>query len=119
MILLLGYTRSPFRDFESYLRIVVGLDGEDIQLFLKQNNSHFVTYESTPGTYTIQDISDNVHTFSGHSEIIHIEEDDITMKIKIILKYIAGQKKFALGTLRFDDGSFFRTLLGCYTILGL
>ena len=32
MILLLGYTRLPFRDFESYLRIVVGLDEEDFQL---------------------------------------------------------------------------------------
>ena len=32
MILLLGFSRSLFRDFESYLRLVVGLDGEDIQL---------------------------------------------------------------------------------------
>ena len=73
MILLLGYTRSPFRDFESYLRMVVGLDEEDIQLILKQYNSHFITYELTPGIYTIQDISDAVHTFSGHTEIIQIE----------------------------------------------
>ena len=28
IILLLGYGRSPFRDFESCFRIVVGLDGE-------------------------------------------------------------------------------------------
>ena len=48
MILLLGYTRSHFRDFESYLRIVVGLDEEDIQLILKQYNSNFITYELTP-----------------------------------------------------------------------
>ena len=34
------------------------------------------------------------------------------MKTKIILKYIGGQKKFALGTLRFDEKSFFHTLLG-------
>ena len=26
MILSMGYAKSPFRDFESYLRIVVGLD---------------------------------------------------------------------------------------------
>ena len=32
MILLLGYARSLFRDFESYLRIVVDLPEEDIQL---------------------------------------------------------------------------------------
>ena len=66
MILLLGYNRSPFQDFESYLRIVVGLDEEDIQLVLKQHKSHFITYELTPGIYTFQDISDAVHTFSGH-----------------------------------------------------
>ena len=112
MILLLGYSRSPFQDFESYLRIVVGLDEEDIQLILKQYKSHFITYELTPGIYTIQDISDSIHTFSGHSEIIEIEYDDISMKTKIILKYIGGQRKFGLGTLRFDARSFFHALLG-------
>ena len=66
MILLLGYSRSLFRDFESYLRIVIGLDGHDILLILKQYNSHFITYELTPGIYTSQDISDAIHTFSGH-----------------------------------------------------
>ena len=80
MIILLGYSRSVFRDFESYLRSVVGLDEEDIQLLLKQYNSHFITYELTPGIYTIQDISDTIHTFSGHSEIIEIGYDDIAMK---------------------------------------
>ena len=48
-MLLMGYDASPFRDFESYLRIVVGLDEEDIQLILKQYNSQFITYELTPG----------------------------------------------------------------------
>ena len=96
-ILLLGYTRSPFQGFESYLRIVVGLDEEDIQLILKQYNSHFITYELTPGIYTIQGNSDAVHTFSGHSETILIEYDDITIKTKAVLNYIGGQKKFALG----------------------
>ena len=112
MILLLGYARSPFRDFESYLRIVVGSDEEDIRLILKQYNPHFITYELTPGIYTFQDISDAVHTFSGHSEIIEVEYDDISMKTKIILKYIGGQTKFGLGTLRFDESSFFHILLG-------
>ena len=73
MILLLGYSRSLFRDFESFLRIVVGLDEEDIRLILKQYKSHFITYELTPGIYTLRDISDAIHTFSGHSEIIQIE----------------------------------------------
>ena len=34
------------------------------------------------------------------------------MKTKFILKYIGGQKTFALGTLRFDERSFFHILLG-------
>ena len=92
-ILLLNYSRSQFRDFESYLRIRVGLDEEDIQLILKEYNSHFITYELSPGIYTIQDISDVVHTFSGHSEIIEIEYNDISMKTKIILKYKDLRKK--------------------------
>ena len=112
MLLLVGYSRSLFRDFESYLRIVVGLDEEDIQLILKEYNSHFITYELTPGNYTIQDISDTIHTFSGHSEIIKIEYDDLNKKTKIILDFKNNRNAFGLGTLRFDERSFFHTLLG-------
>ena len=86
-ILLLNYSRSKFRDFESYLRIRVGLDEEDIQLILKEYNTHFITYQLSPGIYTIQDLSDAVYTFSGHSEIIENEYNAISMKTKIILKY--------------------------------
>ena len=85
MIILLGYARSLFRDFESYLRIVVDLPEDDIQLILREYNSHFITYELTPGIYTIQDNSDTIHIFSRHMEIIQIEYDDISMKTKIIL----------------------------------
>ena len=28
----MGYATSPFQDFESYLRLVVGLDQDDFQL---------------------------------------------------------------------------------------
>ena len=80
MILLLGYSASSFRDFESYLRLVIGLDEEDIQLILKEYNSHFITYELTPGIYSIQDISDAIQTFSGHEETIQLEYDDISMR---------------------------------------
>ena len=48
-ILLTNYAKSPFRDFESYLRIVIGLDEDDIHLVLNQYNSDFVTYEIPPG----------------------------------------------------------------------
>ena len=112
MILLLGYAKSSFRDFESFLRIVVGLDEKDIQLILKEYNSHFITYELTPGIYSIQDISDTIHTFSDYMETIQIEYDDNSMKTKNILKYIGGREMFILGTLRFDERSFFHTLLG-------
>ena len=112
MILLLGYSKSLFRDFESYLRIVVGLDEEDILLNLKEYISHFITYELTPGIYTIQIISDAIHTFSGHSESIQIDYDDISMKTKIILNFKDEKATFGLGTLRFNERSFFHTLLG-------
>ena len=106
-IILLSYSRSLFRDFEGFLRIVVGLPEEDIQLILKEYNLHFITYELTPGIYSIPDISDTIHTFSGHMKTIQIEYDDISMKTKIILKYIGGRKMFGLGTLRFDERPFF------------
>ena len=112
MILLFGYSASSFRDFERYLRLVIGLDEEDIQLILKEYNSHFITYELTPGIYTIQDISDAIQTFSGHEETIQLEYDNISMRATIILKFTNEKMKFALGQLRFDEQSFFHTLLG-------
>ena len=112
MILLLGYSASPFQDFESYLRLVVGLDEEDIRLILKEYNSHFITYELTPGIYTIQYFSEAIQTFSGHQETIQLEYGDISMRATIVLKFKNEEKKFALRTLRFDKQSFFHTLLG-------
>ena len=112
MILLFGYCASSFRDFESYLTLVIGLDEEDIQLILKAYNSHFVTYQLTPGIYTMQDISDAIKTFSGHEETIELVYDDITRRATIVLKFKDEKEKFALGTLRFDKQSFFHTFLG-------
>ena len=112
MILLLGYSASPFRDFESYLRLVIGLDEEDIRLILKEYISHFITYELTPGNYTIQDISDAIQSFSGRQEAIQSEYDDISMRTTIVLKFKNEKTIFALGTLRIDKQSFFHTFLG-------
>ena len=112
MILLFRYSASSFREFESYLRLVIGLDEGDIQLISKEYNSHFITYELTPGIYTIQDISEAIQTFSGHQESIQLENDDISMKTIIVLKFKNEKMEFALGTLRFDKQSFFHTLLG-------
>ena len=59
-MLSMGFARSQFRNFEGYPRFVVGLYENDIQLFLKQYKSNFVTYELFPGIYTIKDISETV-----------------------------------------------------------
>ena len=112
MMLLFGYCASSFQDFESYLRLVIGLDEEDIQLILKEYNSHFITYQLTPGIYTMQDISDAIKTFSGHEVTTELVYDDITRRATIVLKFKDEKAKFALGTLRFDKQSFFHTLLG-------
>ena len=62
----MGYAGSPFRDFESYPRIVVDLDEDDFQLILKRNNSNFITYELFPGIYPIKDVAEAVYTMGDH-----------------------------------------------------
>ena len=99
IILLMVYARSPFRDFESYLRIVVGLDEDDIQLILKQYNEIFITYELSPGIYTIKDISEAVHPLGDHEGTIKIENDENTMKTKLISTRFGD----TFGTLRFYE----------------
>ena len=66
IILLMGYARSPFRDFESYLRIVVGLEEDNIQLILRQYNERFVTYELEPGNYNIENVQKAVYPLGDH-----------------------------------------------------
>ena len=44
-LLLRNYVHSPFRDFESYLRTLTGLNGDDFQVILKQYKSKFITYQ--------------------------------------------------------------------------
>ena len=78
------YARSPFRDFESYLAIVVGLD-DDIQLILKQYNENFITHHLSPGIYSIENISKAVYTMGDNERTLQIEYDDDTMKTKLIL----------------------------------
>ena len=102
IILLMGYARSPFRDFESYLRIFVGLEDDNIQLILKQYNEKFGTYKLDPGNYNIEDIQKAVYSLGDHENTLQIEYDDLNKKVKL--------KTFE--TLRFDEKSFFHTLLG-------
>ena len=107
-ILLTGYANSSFRDFESYLRIFVGLEEDDIQLILKQYNEKFFTYELDPGNYTIEDIQKAVYFLGDHEGTLQIEYDDSNKKVKLILTRFGD----TFGTLRFDEKSFFHTLLG-------
>ena len=103
IILIIDYARSPFRDFGSYLRIVVGLNEDNIQLILKQNSSHFITCELLPGIHSFEDISQAVYTMGDHEGTIQLEYDDVSMKTKLIL---IGFRR-AFGTLKFDEMSFF------------
>ena len=69
----MGYARSLFGDFERYLRNVVGLDEEDIQLILKQYNANFLTYELDPGMYTLEDLQEAVHPLGDHEGTLQTE----------------------------------------------
>ena len=108
IILLTGYARSPFKDFEKYLRIVIGLEEDDIQLILKQYNEKFITYELDPGNYTIEDLQKAVYPLGDYEGTLQIECDDLDKKVKLILTRFGE----TFGTLRFDKKSFFHTLLG-------
>ena len=80
----MGYARPPFRSFESYLRIVNGLEEGDIRLILKQRNPNFVTYELDPGNYTIEDLQEAVYPLGDHEGTLQSEHDDLNKKTKLI-----------------------------------
>ena len=108
IILLMGYARSAFRDFESYLRIIIGLEEDNIRLILKQYNEKFVTYEIEPGNYSIKDVQKAVHPLGDHEGTLKIEYDDLKKKAKLLLTRFG----ITFGTLRFGEKSFFHTILG-------
>ena len=108
IILLMGYARSPFRDFESYLRIVVGLEGDNVQLILKQYNEKFVTYELDPGNYTIEDLQKAVYKFSDYERTLYTIYDDTTNNVQLLLTHTGT----IFESLRFDKKSFFHVILG-------
>ena len=111
MEILARYTTgSAFEDFESYLRTEVDLVEDDIKLVLDEYNSSFVTYELDPGFYTFKDISEAVFNilqseYPGPSNAIDIENDNITMKTKLVVRN-------GIITIIFDENSFFSTILG-------
>ena len=97
-LLLMGYARSLFRDFESHLRIVVGLDEGDIQLVLKQYNVIFVNYELDRVNYTIEDLQEAVYQEGDDEGTLQIEYDDLNKKTQLTLTQFGS----TFGTLRFD-----------------
>ena len=110
MNILAGYVSSVFQDFESFLRTEVDLVEDDVKLVLDEYNSNFITYEIDPGIYTFKDISEALFNilqseYPGPSNVIDIEHDDITMKTKMVVKS-------GIIAIRFDEKSFFSTILG-------
>ena len=104
------YTSSVFQDFESFLRTQIDLVQDDIKLVLDEYNSSFITYELDPGIYTFKDISEALFNilqseYPGPSNVIDIEYDDITMKTKLVVNN-------GIIAIRFDEKSFFSTVLG-------
>ena len=65
-ILLMGYARSPYRDFESYFGVFVDLDEKSFQLI-------FITCEIPAGFHSIKNISEVVYTTGDHEGTTQIE----------------------------------------------
>ena len=108
--ILSGYRSSVFQDFESYLRTEVDLVEDDIRLVLDKYNSSFNTYEIEPGIYTFKNLSESLFNIlhprhPTSSDTFVVELDDITRRTKLIL----GSGIIAI---RFDEKSFFKTILG-------
>ena len=105
-----GYVSSVFQDFESYLRTEVDLVEDDIKLVLDEYNSSFITYEIQPSIYTFKDFSEALFNilqteYTGPSNMIDIEYDDITMKTKLVVNS-------GIIAIRFDEKPFFCNVLG-------
>ena len=75
-------------------------------MVLKQYNEKFFTYELDPGNYNIEDIQKAVYPCGKHEGTLQV--DYLNKKVKLILTSFNN----SFGTLRFDDKSFFHTLLG-------
>ena len=110
MNILVGYVSSVFQDFESYLRTEVDLLQDDVKLVLDEYNSSFNTCKLEPGIYTFKDISEALFNilqseYPGPSNVIDIDHNDITMKTEMVVKS-------GIIAIRFDEKSFFSTVLG-------
>ena len=109
-ILLVAYCMSPFRDYESFLRIKGSLNEDDIHLILEHYFSKFVLYELPLGIFSFKDISEVDNTKGDRPGTIQLEYDEVSMKTKPVSKHFTGARS-TIGTLRFDKESFFNTIL--------
>ena len=104
------YIKSIFQHFESFLRTEVDLVEVDIRLVSNEYNSSFIIYELEPGISTNKDISEALFKLlqqvgDGYHNAVDIEYADIGMKTKLVV--IPNIK-----AIRFDEKSFFSTILG-------
>ena len=110
MNILAGNTGSVFQDFESYLRTEVDLVEDDVRLVLDKYNSSFITYELETGIYNFKGLSKALYNVlqleypESSSEIV-IENDDITMKTKLV-------ERSRVVAINRDEKSVFNTPLG-------
>ena len=77
-------------------------------MILKQYNANVVTYELDPVHYTIEDLQEAVYPLGDHEGALQFQYDDLNKKTKLLLTRFGS----TFGTLRFDEKSFFNTLLG-------
>ena len=109
MNILARYISSVFQDFESFLTEVYLVE-DDVKLVLDEYNSSFVTYELDPGIYNYRNLSEALFYIlqseypQSNSEIL-IRLDDITRKTKLVVNE-------GIIAIRFDEKSFFSTILG-------
>ena len=110
MNILAGYHSSVFRDLESYIRTEIDLVEDDIRLVLDNYSSSFITYELKQGIYRFGNLFEALFNIlqpeyrESNSKIV-IEFDDITRKTKLFVRP-------GIIAIRFDEKSFFSTILG-------
>ena len=83
--LLMGYARSQFRDFETNLRIFVGLDEKKFSTNHGISKVLFDDLKKQPGIHSVRDISETNYNMGDHEGILQIKYDDVSMKTKLIL----------------------------------
>ena len=84
------------------------MDEDDIQLISELNNSNFNTNKLHPAIYTIKNLQEAVLPLGDHEGTLKFEYDDISLKTKLFETRFGSN----LGTLRFDEKSFFNIFLG-------